>query len=1008
MNRLGFVLLALALPIFNGGCVGITSAGNRSGSSATSITAQPIGQTVMAGQKATFSVAATGKGFLTYRWRKNTVPISGATSPAYTTPPTSDSDNGAQFTVVVASSAAGSVTSNVAMLTVNPLPAAPSITAEPANQTVMAGQTATFSVSATGAGPLTYQWHRNGMPIGGATSSSYTTAATTISENGAQFTVSVSNIASNVTSNAAILTVTATPVGPSITTQPASQTVTAGQTTNFSVRASGTAPLSYQWHKNGAIISSAISANYTTPGTTAADTGAQFTVVVSNSVGSVTSSAATLTVNAAPVALSIMTQPISQTVNAGQTATFSVTASGAAPLSYQWHKNGADVSGGTSASYTTPAATTADTGAQFTVVVSNSTGSITSNAAILTVDSVTHLLGVGPTSLSFGNTNTGASSTLAVTLTNSGNSNVTISNVSFSGAGFNPSGVSAGTILTPGQTATLNVTFAPAATGSVAGNVTVTSNAQNSPAIISLSGVGVTPTSSAFTAWVASGLVRVGPTDAPGTASSIGLSGARGETVDTHVIVRGPAGGLSNVNLSASALIGPGGATIAASNVVLYREYYTTVSGTVPQGGFPSGGTNPPLGSGTYAEPLIPFVDPETGGALNGSLKAVPATVAANQNQPFWVDISIPRGKTNSPPGLYTGTINVTSSLGNLSIPVAVTVWNFELPMKPSELSEWTLWNPSTGNTVATLAQALMRNKVMSRYDDAVSAVTDMATLGMNRVGLDGSFYIGMQCNGAFSSLPSQAQIAAAAATFPLGLPLDEYVADELNGCGGDYTNLKTLARNLHANGVKSIATFNAIDPNLMDDGNGILPAIDHWVLLTAMEQWPAIPYTGKGDLWTYTSCNIGFGNAPEWLIDYPPINERIQAGFLNWMEGATGVLYYRADGWSSGNAIGSWDNLNVSACGSGTSNPGDGVFVYPGGPVGSSEPVPGIRLKAIRDGIQDYEYVQILKSLGQGAFASSVIQPIASSWSNWSHDHGALESARLQLGQMLNQLSPP
>ena len=797
-------------------------------------------------------------------------------------------------------------------------------------------------------------------------------------------------------------------VAPSITTQPASQTVTAAQTATFSVTASGTAPLNYQWLKNGAAVSSGPSASYTTPATTTADTGAQFTVAVSNSAGKVTSNAATLTVNAAPAAPSITSQPASQTVTAGQTATFSVTASGTAPLNYQWLRNGAAVSSGPSASYTTPTTTTADTGAQFTVAVSNSAGSINSSAATLTVNAVTQLLSANPASLSFGNINTGASSTLAVTLTNSGNSNVTISNVSISGAGFDPSGVPTGTILAPGQTATLNVTFTPAAPGSVTGNVTVTSDAQNSPTTISLSGVGVTPSSSAFTAWVAPSLVRVGPTDAPGTASSIALSGARGETLDTQVIVRGPAGGLTNVNLTASALTGPGSATIAASNVVLYREYYVTVNGTVPQGGFPSVGTNPPLGSGTYAEPLIPFVDPETGAALNGSLKAVPATVAANQNQPFWVDISIPRGALNSPPGTYTGTISVTSTQGNVTVPITVTVWNFELPMKPSELSEWTLWNPNAGNTVATLAQALMRNKVMSRYDNASSAASDMATLGMNRVGLDGSFYIGMQCNGGFSSLPTQVQIAAAAATFPIGLPLDQYVADELNGCSGAYSNLKTLARNLHASGVKSIATFNAVDPNLQDDGNGILPAIDHWVLLTAVQQWPALPYTGKGDLWSYTSCNIGFGNTPEWLIDYPPINERMQAGFLDWTQGATGVLYYRADGWSSGNAIGSWNNLNVSACGSGSSNPGDGVFLYPGGPIGSSESAPGIRLKAIRDGIQDYEYAQILKNLGQQTFVNSVIQPIATSWSNWSHDHNALENARTQLGQQLNQLSPP
>ena len=95
--------------------------------------------------------------------------------------------------------------------------------------------------------------------------------------------------------------------------------------------------------------------------------------------------AATPTVNMAPVAPSITTQPGSQMVTAGQTASFSVTATGTAPLSYQWNKNGAAISGATSSSYTTPATTSSDNGALFTVVVSNSAGSITSSAATLTV-----------------------------------------------------------------------------------------------------------------------------------------------------------------------------------------------------------------------------------------------------------------------------------------------------------------------------------------------------------------------------------------------------------------------------------------------------------------------------------------------------------------------------------------------------------------------------------------------------------------------------------------------
>ena len=352
------------------------------GMTALAITAQPANQSVTAGQTASFSVGATGTGTLTYQWKKNGAAISGATSASYTTPATAVSDNGAQFTVVVTDST-GSVTSNAATLTVTAAPVAPTISQQPASQTVTAGQTATFSVTATGTATLTYQWKKNGAAISGATSASYTTPATAASDNGAQFTVTITNSVSNVTSNAATLTVN---VPPSITAQPASRSVTAGQTATFSVTATGSGTLTYQWNKNGAAISGATSASYTTPATAVSDNGALFTVIVTNSAGSVTSNAATLTVTAAPVAPSITQQPANQTVTAGQTATFSVTATGTATLTYQWKKNGAAISGATSASYTTPATAASDSGAQFTVTITNSVGNVTSNAATLTVN----------------------------------------------------------------------------------------------------------------------------------------------------------------------------------------------------------------------------------------------------------------------------------------------------------------------------------------------------------------------------------------------------------------------------------------------------------------------------------------------------------------------------------------------------------------------------------------------------------------------------------------------
>jgi hypothetical protein len=349
------------------------------------VTTQPVSVDVTVGQTANFFVTATGTAPLGYQWRKNGTAISGATAASYTTPATTAADDRALFTVVVTNSA-GSATSNAGTLLVHVAPYIGS-SAQPVSQTVNVGQTATFSVTAMGMAPLSYQWRKNGTAVSGATAASYTTPATVSSDNGAQFTVVVTNSAGSATSNAATLTVNGSAVAPSITTQPANQTVNVGQTATFSVAATGTAPLGYQWQKNGTAISGATAASYTTPATISSDNGALFKVVVTNSAGNATSNAATLTVNGSAVAPSITTQPASQTVNLGQTATFSVAATGTAPLSYQWQKNGTAISGATSSSYTTPATVSSDNGAQFTVVVTNSAGSATSNAATLTVSS---------------------------------------------------------------------------------------------------------------------------------------------------------------------------------------------------------------------------------------------------------------------------------------------------------------------------------------------------------------------------------------------------------------------------------------------------------------------------------------------------------------------------------------------------------------------------------------------------------------------------------------------
>ena len=263
----------------------------------------------------------------------------------------------------------------------------PSFIAQPSNVTVTVGQPATFSVSATGSSPLTFQWRKNSANIAGATGSAYTTPATTMADNNSKFEVIVSNSAGSITSDQAVLTVNSADTKPTITGQPENQSVTVGQTATFSVSASGTTPFTYQWQKNSANITGATNSSYTTPATTSADNGAKFDVIVTNSAGSATSNQATLTVTSTATKPTITAQPASQTVNAGQKATFSVAASGTTPFTYQWQKNSANISGATNSSYTTPATASGDNGSKFDVIVTNSAGSATSNQATLTVNS---------------------------------------------------------------------------------------------------------------------------------------------------------------------------------------------------------------------------------------------------------------------------------------------------------------------------------------------------------------------------------------------------------------------------------------------------------------------------------------------------------------------------------------------------------------------------------------------------------------------------------------------
>jgi len=363
------------------------------------ITVQPTNQTVGLGTAVTLAVTATGTAPLSYQWHLNGTNVldsgghlTGATGSALTISGAQLTDSGT-YTVIV-TNLAGSVTSSNAVLTVT---APPLIVVEPpASQLMTVGSSAAFAAIAVGAAPLHYQWQVNGTNLSnggrirGATSATLTITNAQTTDSAPDYQVIVTNIYGAATSSPSLLLVTNIP--PAITAQPVSRTVGAGSNVTFAVTATGTAPLQYQWQFNGTNllaggrISGVTNATLTVSNTQTNDTGS-YSVIVTNPGGSTNSSAATLTVYLAPV---IVTQPASQTLPAGSAANFTVAAIGMAPLHYQWQAggvnlvNGGRISGATNATLTINNTQSSDS-TNYSVVVTNLAGSVTSSAAVLTV-----------------------------------------------------------------------------------------------------------------------------------------------------------------------------------------------------------------------------------------------------------------------------------------------------------------------------------------------------------------------------------------------------------------------------------------------------------------------------------------------------------------------------------------------------------------------------------------------------------------------------------------------
>jgi hypothetical protein len=464
------------------------------------------------------------------------------------------------------------------------------------------------------------------------------------------------------------------------------------------------------------------------------------------------------------------------------------------------------------------------------------------------------------------------------------------------------------------------------------------------------------------------------------------LRAARGEYEPFQIVVQATPGNLNNINIKVSDLEDANGSVITQSNITLYREHYIKLD----RPSYPGWPANPTRGKGWYADGLIPFVDPDTGKDIQGAeIDAVPFNLAAGTNQPIWVDIFVPQ---DTAPGDYHGKFTIESDRGKSEGEIDLTVWNFTLPTQPSLDSAFDIWE-NRGLEAQTL---LLEHKLMAsqriEYPDPPAA---FKRLGVKSVRLpdfwSGANYQTCQMN----ATPSVAELKQAAARYPSDILRYVFSVDEIDLCQNLEQPLKQWANNIHQAGLKHLAVMKP-RPDLYD-------AIDIWVvnpLMYAEARTEIGEVKGQGDeIWFYTGYSTDY--SPLWHLDSPPINFRIAQGWIAQSLDLKGVLIARADAWTEN----PWEEVPIYVQGE-IDYPGVEMFFYPGNKVGLDQVVPSIRLKRLREGMEDYEYTEILKKLGYQNWAMTIVRNVGENWKDWTKDINVLDCARQKLGEKIHQLS--
>jgi hypothetical protein len=551
------------------------------------------------------------------------------------------------------------------------------------------------------------------------------------------------------------------------------------------------------------------------------------------------------------------------------------------------------------------------------------------------------------------------------------------------------------------------------------------------------------PTTADWRVWTETETRHVLRDAPPGAGHTARIAAARNEWESFQILVRSEVP-VTGVNLKPGDLKGPGGTVLPASRARLYRQHQLYLAtGTVRNEGFKPG---------WYPDALIPFKHPVTGKPLRGArFTAVPFDLPANQTHGFRIDLFVP---PDARPGIYHGTYRITGEQGHaVDIPVELTVWDFQLPEVPTlvtafgspaeRMRRYYRQRAQTGKeqepadwpAVETQCAQMLR-------EHRIDATPPPGSLLLDRQA-DGSFRLSAERLRALRAFVDRYHVNALQLPHPDSVVKDPvaerarlhawlagwdraaaelsrpgvtffiYLKDEPNDREA-YEYVRRWGKVIRE--AKSVVRVMVVEQPWTEPGNAgadsawgdLYGAVDIWCpLFSLFREEPAAQRQALGEtLWAYTALCQG-EPTPWWHIDYPLLNYRVPA-WIAWRYRIRGLLYW--GGLSYWTAVEDPWTQPESYRGSGVLQQGEkgivfngeGMLVYPARAVGYDGIVPSIRLCALRDAVEDYEYLAILERLGRAEEAQKVVLPLAQSWFRWEKDPAAYARTRARLAEMI------